>query len=195
MVHRSGGVEQEATPIFQGAADFDLDLIERRTLDGHIQERDLPALAATLSSSTRPSNSRTLPWAFPLADMPTGLMAALVTRLADHLPDSPGRSTSWLFSNLAAALAEPDGGAGGQVDPALGQAHAAVPGGRRPRRTPGGASTGPMPAPPARPPAAGRVTPEVRASRAIVTTTCALISLDNPGDQPGDQRAPCFAIA
>jgi dihydrofolate reductase len=25
-------------PIFQGAADFDLDLIEHRTLDGHIQE-------------------------------------------------------------------------------------------------------------------------------------------------------------
>ena len=25
-------------PIFQGAADFDLELIERRTLDGHIQE-------------------------------------------------------------------------------------------------------------------------------------------------------------
>ena len=26
------------TPIFQGAADFDLELIETRTLDGHIQE-------------------------------------------------------------------------------------------------------------------------------------------------------------
>jgi dihydrofolate reductase len=25
-------------PIFQGAADFDLELLERRTLDGHIQE-------------------------------------------------------------------------------------------------------------------------------------------------------------
>ena len=25
-------------PIFQGAADFDLELIERRMLDGHIQE-------------------------------------------------------------------------------------------------------------------------------------------------------------
>ena len=25
-------------PIFQGAADFDLELIEQRTLDGHIQE-------------------------------------------------------------------------------------------------------------------------------------------------------------
>jgi hypothetical protein len=25
-------------PIFQGAADFDLELIESRTLDGHIQE-------------------------------------------------------------------------------------------------------------------------------------------------------------
>jgi dihydrofolate reductase len=25
-------------PIFQGAADFDLELIENRTLDGHIQE-------------------------------------------------------------------------------------------------------------------------------------------------------------
>jgi hypothetical protein len=25
-------------PIFHGAADFDLELIERRTLDGHIQE-------------------------------------------------------------------------------------------------------------------------------------------------------------
>ncbi len=25
-------------PIFRGAADFDLDLIESRTLDGHIQE-------------------------------------------------------------------------------------------------------------------------------------------------------------
>jgi hypothetical protein len=25
-------------PIFQGAADFDLELIERRTLDGHTQE-------------------------------------------------------------------------------------------------------------------------------------------------------------
>ena len=25
-------------PIFQGAADFDLELIEHRTLDGHIQE-------------------------------------------------------------------------------------------------------------------------------------------------------------
>ncbi|GAA3770828.1 hypothetical protein GCM10022206_06820 [Streptomyces chiangmaiensis] len=25
-------------PIFQGAADFDLDLIEGRTLDGHVQE-------------------------------------------------------------------------------------------------------------------------------------------------------------
>jgi dihydrofolate reductase len=25
-------------PIFQGSADFDLDLIDRRTLDGHIQE-------------------------------------------------------------------------------------------------------------------------------------------------------------
>jgi hypothetical protein len=25
-------------PIFQGGADFDLELIERRTLDGHIQE-------------------------------------------------------------------------------------------------------------------------------------------------------------
>jgi len=27
-----------ADPIFQGAADFDLELIESRTLDGHIQE-------------------------------------------------------------------------------------------------------------------------------------------------------------
>src|ERR671938_2097029 len=27
-----------ADPIFQGAADFDLELIEHRTLDGHIQE-------------------------------------------------------------------------------------------------------------------------------------------------------------
>jgi dihydrofolate reductase len=27
-----------ADPIFQGAADFDLELIENRTLDGHIQE-------------------------------------------------------------------------------------------------------------------------------------------------------------
>jgi hypothetical protein len=25
-------------PIFQGAADFDLELLENRTLDGHIQE-------------------------------------------------------------------------------------------------------------------------------------------------------------
>jgi dihydrofolate reductase len=25
-------------PIFQGAADFDLELVENRTLDGHIQE-------------------------------------------------------------------------------------------------------------------------------------------------------------
>ena len=25
-------------PIFKGAADFDLDLLEQRTLDGHIQE-------------------------------------------------------------------------------------------------------------------------------------------------------------
>jgi dihydrofolate reductase len=25
-------------PIFQGAADFDLELVEHRTLDGHIQE-------------------------------------------------------------------------------------------------------------------------------------------------------------
>ena len=29
-------------PIFQGAADFDLELIENRTLDGHIREADLP---------------------------------------------------------------------------------------------------------------------------------------------------------
>jgi dihydrofolate reductase len=27
-----------ADPIFQGAADFDLELLETRTLDGHIQE-------------------------------------------------------------------------------------------------------------------------------------------------------------
>lgn len=27
-----------AAPIFQGAADFDLELLEHRTLDGHIQE-------------------------------------------------------------------------------------------------------------------------------------------------------------
>jgi dihydrofolate reductase len=30
--------QTELDPIFQGAADFDLELIERRTLDGHIQE-------------------------------------------------------------------------------------------------------------------------------------------------------------
>jgi dihydrofolate reductase len=30
--------ENGSAPIFQGAADFDLDLIESRTLDGHIQE-------------------------------------------------------------------------------------------------------------------------------------------------------------
>jgi hypothetical protein len=40
---------------------------------------------------------------FPLTDMPTGLMAALVTRLADP-PDSPGRSTSSPFSNFAPTL-------------------------------------------------------------------------------------------
>ena len=32
--HRQDGLE----PIFQGAADFDLELVENRTLDGHIQE-------------------------------------------------------------------------------------------------------------------------------------------------------------
>ena len=31
-------------PIFQGATDFDLELIERRTLDGHIQELIYPGL-------------------------------------------------------------------------------------------------------------------------------------------------------
>jgi dihydrofolate reductase len=30
--------ETGADPIFRGAADFDLELIESRTLDGHIQE-------------------------------------------------------------------------------------------------------------------------------------------------------------
>src|SRR6185437_5124473 len=30
--------ENGSAPIFEGAADFDLDLIESRTLDGHIQE-------------------------------------------------------------------------------------------------------------------------------------------------------------
>ena len=34
MITGQTGVE----PIFQGAADFDLELIESRTLDGHIQQ-------------------------------------------------------------------------------------------------------------------------------------------------------------
>ena len=36
-------------PIFHGAADFDLDLIETRTLDGNVQELDLPAHPACVN--------------------------------------------------------------------------------------------------------------------------------------------------
>src|SRR5213076_3449118 len=36
-------------PILQGAADFDLELIESRTLDGHIPRAHLPAHPACLS--------------------------------------------------------------------------------------------------------------------------------------------------
>ena len=48
-------------PIFQGAADFDLELIEQRTLDGHIQELIYrPALHVCLHPCTPTrSSSRT----------------------------------------------------------------------------------------------------------------------------------------
>ena len=41
-------------PIFQGAADFDLELVESRTLDGHFQEHiNRPAGQATVNGGTR----------------------------------------------------------------------------------------------------------------------------------------------
>jgi hypothetical protein len=36
--HGSLSLNRALDPIFQGAADFDLELVENRTLDGHIQE-------------------------------------------------------------------------------------------------------------------------------------------------------------
>ena len=38
LIERAGTGQTGLAPIFQGAADFDLELIESRTLDGHIQE-------------------------------------------------------------------------------------------------------------------------------------------------------------
>ena len=40
-------------PIFQGAADFDLELVEHRTLDGHIQELSYRPTAAARQQPDR----------------------------------------------------------------------------------------------------------------------------------------------
>ena len=42
-------------PVFQGAADFDLELIESRTLDGNIQELILPAHPASMNHCPGPT--------------------------------------------------------------------------------------------------------------------------------------------
>jgi hypothetical protein len=63
-------------PIFQGAADFDLELIESRTLDGHIQELIYrPTLHVLVQPCTPPVKQPNLTRKLPLTDMPTGLMA------------------------------------------------------------------------------------------------------------------------
>jgi hypothetical protein len=48
-------------PIFGGAADFDLELIEHRTLDRHIQELSYrpPCIPESLPMPPTPSSSRT----------------------------------------------------------------------------------------------------------------------------------------
>jgi hypothetical protein len=47
-------------PIFQGAADFDLELVQNRTLDGHIQELSTgpPCMSESVDAS-HPSSSPT----------------------------------------------------------------------------------------------------------------------------------------
>ena len=56
-------------PIFRGAADFDLELIESRTLDGRIQELVYrPTLHAEGSPAPRPARSRRDPASRPRRD-------------------------------------------------------------------------------------------------------------------------------
>ena len=73
-------------PIFQGAADFDLELIEAgRSAATSKSSSTGPPCISESNPAPHPSSSRSPTRKFPLTDMPTGPMAALVTRLADHL--------------------------------------------------------------------------------------------------------------
>ena len=81
-------------PIFQGAADFDLELLERRTFDGNIEELYLPAQPARLSPSVQ-SASVAVRWVeTPRASRhvrraPLGIGVSAVEPFGRHVGECP----------------------------------------------------------------------------------------------------------